>query len=197
MSFNLLGRDGTFKGLLKPTGIESDINYNGDKVEAKLQYDYGDGAYGFNADLKSSIALIRLINFSANLKNTNQHGKLKSAEIFLNAKWNDHFEHSISADLQKAGVNKVAGNLKTKSTHNPFNGIASRFLYSQTDLQLQVEFELLKESNQHVKLIFKQQKLQGNHPIRKGELDLESSSELVKKFVLNYQLELGQEIHFT
>ena len=196
MSFNLLGHDGTFKGLLKPTGIESDINYNGDKVEAKLQYDYSDGAYGFNADLKSSIALIQLINFSANLKNTKEHGKLESAEIFLNAKWNDHFEHSISADLQKAGVNKVAGNLKTTSTHTPFNGIASRFLYSQTDLQLQVEFELLKESNQHVKLIFKQQKLHGNNPIRKGALNLESSSELVKKFVLNYQLELGQEIHF-
>ena len=46
-------------------------------------------------------------------------------------------------------------------------------------------------------MIFKQQKLHGNNPIRKGALDLESSSELVKRFVLNYQLELGQEIHFT
>merc|ERR1711894_696089 len=85
MSFNLLGHDGTFNGLLKPQGIESIINYNGDKVEAKLEYEYGDGAYGFGAVVKSSLALIRNINFSTNLKCTKENGKPKSSEIIFNA----------------------------------------------------------------------------------------------------------------
>ena len=130
------------------------------------------------------------------MKSTKQAGKPKSGELLVNAKWNDHFEHSITVALKKAGMSKVTGDLKIKSTHQPFNGIVSRFLYSQTEPELQVEFELKKQSTQHVKLIFKQQKIQGNKPTRKGALTLESSSELVKKFVLNYLVEMAKEIHF-
>ena len=196
MTFKLLGHDGTFKGELKPQGVESTIKYNGDNIVVKGNYGLGEkGIYGLGFSITSSIVLIKDISFMANVKAVKnpQTDRYNLLELDLDAKWNDQFKHSIGVEMKKKGMAKISGKFDTTSSYKQFNGVSAKFDYTKPGNEMQTSFSVMKESQKIVQIDFKNK---NDKLLKNGVFLIETSSNAFKSVKIIYDLNMANEMHF-